>query len=89
MAREIIIDEPRTGILDVRDISDMSAVKLACSMATAAVVITYGGMRAMETACCGAPMVVVPRNRGEHLNAKGLRRQGRPSYPRRSSAALR
>ena len=58
--------------LEVRRIWLVEARTLAQSLASKAVCITYGGMRAMEAACVGAPMVVIPRNGGEKLNANGL-----------------
>ncbi len=68
------------GILDLRAVSGLSADELSGALFTAwacrDVVITYGGMRAMEAACVGAPMVVVPRNEGEWLNAAGLVQAG-------------
>ena len=50
----------------------MSAKELCEHLATASVVITYAGMRAMEAACVGVPMVLIPRNEGEVMNANGL-----------------
>jgi len=66
----------REGILDVRAISGWTPATLAEMMGCARVVITYGGMRAMEAACVGTPSVVVHRNRGEKLNADGLAEVG-------------
>jgi len=54
----------------------MTSDELAQRFATASVVITYGGMRAMEAACVGVPMVIVARNEGETLNANGLEHVG-------------
>lgn len=67
---------PRTGVWDCRKIDSFSPGAVAEAMSRAAVVITYGGMRAMEAACCGAPMVVYARNEGEALNATGLQSSG-------------
>lgn len=66
----------RTGVWDCRKIDSFTPSAVAEAMSRAAVVITYGGMRAMEAACCGAPMVVYARNEGEALNATGLQRRG-------------
>jgi spore coat polysaccharide biosynthesis predicted glycosyltransferase SpsG len=67
-------------LFDIRRIVDLSADQLAAQLfsvtATAGIVITHGGMRAMECACVGAPMVIVPRNEGERLNARALRIAG-------------
>ena len=70
--RETAIQPSRSGILDIRAIVSLSAACLAAKLSMASVVVTYGGMRAMEAACVGAPLVVVPRNEGERLNARGL-----------------
>jgi len=66
----------REGIFDASSISGWTPAALAACMAQAEVVITYGGMRAMEAACVGTPSVVVHRNRGEKLNADGLAEVG-------------
>ncbi len=68
------------AIFDARAASWLSADEVAVQMAHAAVVITYGGMRAMEAACVGAPMIVTPRNEGEELNALGLMAAGAAVY---------
>lgn len=62
----------RVGIFDARKIAGWSAEALASEMALSQVVISYGGMRALEAACVGTPTVLVHRNRGECLNAWGL-----------------
>jgi UDP-N-acetylglucosamine:LPS N-acetylglucosamine transferase len=46
-------------------------------MSRASLVITYGGMRAMEAACVGVPSIVIPRNEGEQLNAEFLTAGGK------------
>lgn len=66
----------RVGIFDARKIAGWSAEALAQEMALAQVVISYGGMRALEAACVGTPTVLVHRNRGECLNAWGLANAG-------------
>jgi len=60
------------GALDARNVRGMGAADLAEAMSRASLVITYGGMRAMEAACIGVPMIVIPRNEGERLNAEFL-----------------
>ena len=68
------------GTFDARFIQNIAPEDLATAMAAADLVITYGGMRAMEAACIGAPMVVIPRNGGEQRNIDYLRRSnGRAS----------
>lgn len=71
-ARERGRKRGREGVLDLRVIVGWDAAELAAEMAGAALAITYGGMRAMECACVGTPMIVLPRNDGEQLNADGL-----------------
>ena len=66
----------RVGVFDARKIAGWSAEALAPEMALAQVVISYGGMRALEAACVGTPTVLVHRNRGECLNAWGLAEAG-------------
>jgi spore coat polysaccharide biosynthesis predicted glycosyltransferase SpsG len=64
-------------LVDIRNLSGYpSAAALAVDLSRLGVVITYGGMRAMECACVGAPMVIVPRNEGERLNARAMRIAG-------------
>jgi UDP-N-acetylglucosamine:LPS N-acetylglucosamine transferase len=46
-------------------------------MSKVALVVTYGGMRAMEAACIGVPSIIQPRNEGERLNAEFLRAGGK------------
>lgn len=63
--------------VDLRSIDAVSVDELAGRLLTAAVsgagVITYAGMRAMEAACVGAPLVgLIARNAGEKLNSEGL-----------------
>lgn len=70
------IRRERVGIMDLREIAGFDARAMAEEMGSAQVVITYGGMRAMEAACVATPSVVVVRNRGERLNAKGLTAAG-------------
>jgi spore coat polysaccharide biosynthesis predicted glycosyltransferase SpsG len=41
-------------------------------MRHASIVITYAGMRAMEAACVGAPIILLARNEGEAFNAGAL-----------------
>jgi spore coat polysaccharide biosynthesis predicted glycosyltransferase SpsG len=65
-------DRTRAGIFDARQVFGLSALNLATSMASAEVVVTYSGMRAMEATCVGAPTVLVVRNHGERINADGL-----------------
>lgn len=60
------------GAFDARNVRGMDARDLAEAMSRASLVITYGGMRAMEAACVGVPMIVIPRNGGERLNAEFL-----------------
>lgn len=67
---------PADSVLDTRHITNCSARGLANALASSAVCITYGGMRAMEAACVGIPMVLHPRNEGEWLNARGLAAHG-------------
>jgi spore coat polysaccharide biosynthesis predicted glycosyltransferase SpsG len=70
----------KAGIFDARHVSGLSGADLATRLAMASVVITYGGMRAMEAASVGAPMIVIPRNEGEELNALGLMAAGAAAY---------
>lgn len=68
----------RPETLDVREISGLSADDLAGHFFSAVVcddtVLTYGGMRASEAACVGVQrLTIFPRNKGEELNAAGLR----------------
>ena len=60
------------GVLDIRNIKDIPADRLASMLMNAEVVITYAGMRAMEAACIGVPSALLIRNEGELLNATGL-----------------
>ena len=63
------------NVFDARTVAvehTMSANEIGEHLATASVVITYAGMRAMEAACVGVPMVLIPRNEGEVMNANGL-----------------
>ena len=69
-------EDGQRPVWDARFVKDLSAETVALCMVNAAVVITYGGMRAMEAACVGVPMVVLARNEGELLNAQGLARAG-------------
>ena len=64
------------GPLDIRGIVDVEAADLAAKIATASLVVTYGGMRAMEAVCVGAPVIVLPRNEGERSNVEFLRGGG-------------
>lgn len=64
----------RAGVFDARSVGGLGSIEMADRMASAEVVITYGGMRALEAACVGAPMVVYARNEGERLNALALNR---------------
>lgn len=64
------------GVFDARQVHSLSAAEMAGKFRNALVTITYAGMRALEAACVGAPMVVVPRNEGEELNARGLMAAG-------------
>ncbi len=67
-------------VVDLRQISGWSektlAGRLFDAVASGDVAITYGGMRANECACVGTPMVIIPRNEGERLNAQRLVRAG-------------
>lgn len=67
---------PMMDIFDARAVKDMSVWEIGLRMAHSAVVITYGGMRAMEAARIGAPMVILARNAGELMNAEGLAHHG-------------
>ena len=60
------------SIFDMRAIQNMNAREIVGRIAECSVVITHGGMRALEAACAGAPLVIVPRNDGEMLNTRGL-----------------
>ena len=60
------------NVWDARCIEGLSADEVCRRMLSAAMVITYAGMRAMEAACLGVPSILIARNRGEALNAKGL-----------------
>lgn len=73
--------EPRgMGVFDARNIENVGPVELALKMLGADVIITYAGMRAMEAACVGAPMVLQARNEGERLNAHALMAAGAAVY---------
>ena len=75
--RERAWREPGWGcgeVLDLRDILELDTHPITELLSEASVVITYGGMRALEAACVGAPMIVLPRNEGERRNARGLAR---------------
>jgi spore coat polysaccharide biosynthesis predicted glycosyltransferase SpsG len=63
---------PRSDVLDLRLMAGFSVNGMVDLIASASVVISYGGMRAMECACAGTPTVLIPRNDGEQLNAAGL-----------------
>jgi len=81
MLRREFVEErgiPRTrkGVFDARKLAGWSAEALAEEMASAAIVITYGGMRALEAACLGTPTVLVARNHGERMNVDGLANAG-------------
>lgn len=63
------------GLFDCRDVADWSATQMAYRMRFAYPVITYGGMRALESACVrkgGVDLLIYARNRGEELNKQGL-----------------
>lgn len=62
----------RRGTFDVRFLEERSAEYIAIHMIGAANVITYGGMRASEASCCGAALIMQPRNEAERLNVKGI-----------------
>lgn len=62
----------RDGVLDIRKVAGWSAADFAEQIASAKVVVTYAGMRAMEAACVSTPAVLIPRNRGESMNATRL-----------------
>ena len=66
-----------TQILNVMNVKDMSAQELARALSTAYAVVTYGGMRAMEAACVGVPLVMIPRNEGERRNVEYISGGGR------------
>jgi spore coat polysaccharide biosynthesis predicted glycosyltransferase SpsG len=68
--------EQGSWFTDIRPMRGFSTECVASVMRSVAVVITHGGMRAMECACVGAPMVIVPRNEGERMNARALRIAG-------------
>jgi spore coat polysaccharide biosynthesis predicted glycosyltransferase SpsG len=74
------IRDDHGAIFDARAVSGLSADEMAVRMVHSGVVITYGGVRAMEAACLGAPMIVIPRNDGEELNALGLMAAGAAVY---------
>lgn len=57
---------------DARTIVGLSADEVGEMYATAPIVITYGGMRAIEATYVGAPTIVISRNQGEHLNGDAL-----------------
>ncbi len=63
-------------IFDLRTVARESAESLAHTLAASRVAITWGGMRANECACVGTPMVLIPRNEGERLNAARLVKAG-------------
>jgi spore coat polysaccharide biosynthesis predicted glycosyltransferase SpsG len=75
-AEERLTRRDRSGVVDVREIGGFDARGMAEEMAGAEVVVTYAGMRAMEAACVASPTVLVVRNHGERLNAKGLMAAG-------------
>lgn len=63
------------GVFDCRNISDWMAMQMACRMRLADVVVTWGGMRALEAACVrkgGRDLLIYHRNQGEWLNKQGL-----------------
>lgn len=70
------VPQYRHGIADLRKATGWSAEDMVREMSETLVAITYGGMRAMECACTGTPSVVLPRNDGEHMNARGLMEAG-------------
>jgi spore coat polysaccharide biosynthesis predicted glycosyltransferase SpsG len=66
----------RHGIFDARILAGWSAEELAEHMASAQVMISYGGQRALEACCVWTPTVLMARNRGEQMNAHGMARLG-------------
>ena len=63
------------GLFDCRDIKDWSSTQIAYRMRNADMVISFGGMRALEAACVrkgGQDILVYARNAGEGLNKRGL-----------------
>lgn len=73
---ERCVTRMRSGIFDARNIAGWSVLEMAEELSLAKVVISYAGMRAMEAACVGTPSVLVARNPGERLNARGLMEAG-------------
>ena len=68
-------DEPRKGVFDCRTAAGMGVVEMVQAMRSAKLVVTYGGMRALEAACTGAALIVeeqIDASRGEIENAKAL-----------------
>lgn len=65
-------------VFDLRTVERESAESLARIMAASRLVVTWGGMRAMEAACVGVPMICVSRdeNAGEMQNVHGLWKAG-------------
>jgi spore coat polysaccharide biosynthesis predicted glycosyltransferase SpsG len=71
--RKIPLFELPRGVLDLQySGTALNAAEMVDRLLAHEVVITHGGMRAMEVACVGTPMIVCPRNPGEQLNADGL-----------------
>lgn len=64
------------GVRDIRNVSGATAEQLAWWLIGADAVITYGGMRCLEAACVGAPMVIDQEDEAQELNAVGLRDKG-------------
>lgn len=58
--------------LDVRRFAGVEARQMACHMASAKVLITAAGMRAMEAACVGAPMILFVESDDQESNARAL-----------------
>jgi spore coat polysaccharide biosynthesis predicted glycosyltransferase SpsG len=66
-------------LFDAREIQGWSESLVVTLMRSAPLVITWGGMRALEAACVGAPMICVEVNElnfGESNNIFGLWRAG-------------
>jgi len=61
---------------DLRAVQNLTAGQLALQLADSRMALTYCGMRAMEAACVGVPMVLVERGADEELNAVGLATEG-------------